>query len=199
MTEGPITPGLAPRVYQPATAADFGGFSAPLLDVPSPTSLVRTPMAGITSDTGAGTGPTGEGPGSAAVWPRGTATGGTARLMSMRPLDEFSRIPARPPTASIEPAASMTSAAGRLSGAACRPLRARRKPGSRRAPGARPRWTAPAPGARTVRHTGTLPRARTVPGTRIAPGARTVPGTRMSACPERSAAAAELPQAGQRE
>src|SRR5580693_6126905 len=52
MTAAPTAPGRGLPVYQPATAVLAGTCSVPLELRPRRTSLVRTPMAGMVSDTG---------------------------------------------------------------------------------------------------------------------------------------------------
>src|SRR5579875_3309101 len=56
MTAAPASPGRGLPVYQPATAVLAGTCSAPAAVRPSRTSLVRTPMAGISRLTGTATG-----------------------------------------------------------------------------------------------------------------------------------------------
>src|SRR5580692_9579880 len=52
MTAAPVAPGRGLPVYQPATAVLAGTCSVPLELRPRCTRLVRTPMAGMVSDTG---------------------------------------------------------------------------------------------------------------------------------------------------
>src|SRR6202167_5551707 len=52
MTAAPSAPGRGLPVYQPATAVLAGTCSVPLELRPRCTSLVRTPMAGMVSETG---------------------------------------------------------------------------------------------------------------------------------------------------
>src|ERR1700691_4761390 len=52
MTAAPTAPGRGLPVYQPATAVLAGTCSVPLELRPRGTSLVRTPVAGMVSETG---------------------------------------------------------------------------------------------------------------------------------------------------
>src|SRR6266567_8002711 len=122
MTAGPIAPGLALAVYQPATSACCGTSSVPSPAVPSWTSRVRTPMAGMTRKSGAGTRPLWDALASAAARPRGAATCGTGPAgPALTPVLMLSARPVRPPSATSEPASRVRSPAGRLALAACRP------------------------------------------------------------------------------
>src|SRR5581483_10830965 len=54
MTAGPIAPGRELPVYQPATDVLAGTWSAPVAVRPRRISVVLTAIAGMSSDTGAG-------------------------------------------------------------------------------------------------------------------------------------------------
>ena len=72
MIAAPTAPGRGPPVNHPAIAALTGTCSVSLLVIPSGVSLVLTPIAGMTSLTGAGTFRWLAPPGACAVSPSGT-------------------------------------------------------------------------------------------------------------------------------
>jgi hypothetical protein len=74
MIDAPTAPGRGLPVNHPAIAALTGTCSVWLLVIPSRISLVLTPIAGMTSLTGAGTLRWLAPPGSCAVTPGGTGT-----------------------------------------------------------------------------------------------------------------------------
>src|SRR6266702_411607 len=112
MTEEPIAPGGGLPVYQPATAVVDGTCSEPPAAMPSVTSRVRTPMAGMISSTGRAAGrAAAEAVSGAAAGPPGACVAGTRfRPNGGVPAGPVTASPASPMLVASTPSTTMTVA-----------------------------------------------------------------------------------------